>query len=208
MGKLDLLLATGGIVCTVISIYQLVALGLASFYTLFSVGMSLIISGIHNAFSEQRLFSGWSIVQMAGFWILMLIVSVIIDSVGMRAGYWEYPHYGKADRVRKYVFEWGVALFYHFAALVAGIKILNRKGLDLRASLPLSLLIFVTAVGFLTESLNQKVSSWQVVSMPITNLRIGDYFLVFQTIGYWLMALIPFTIYKLFERRTLQTRRN
>ncbi len=208
MQKKYLLLAAAGIICTIISIYQLAALGLASFYTLFSIGMSLTLSGIYNAFSQDPLFGGWSTVQIIVFCVLMLVVSIFIDSVGMREGYWHYPHYGKADQVRKYIFEWGVALFYHFVALVAGIELFKRKGLDYRLSLIFSLLLVVTAVGFLTESLNQKVSSWRVISMPITNLRIGGYFLVFQTFGYWLMALIPYALYQVFELRNLQSGRD
>jgi hypothetical protein len=201
MRKRDVIFATTGIVCTVISIYQLTALGLASFYTLFSIGMSLTLTGIYNVFSNVRIFEGWSTVKIAGFWVLMLVVSIVIDSVGMREGYWDYPHYGESDQVRKYIFEWGVALFYHFAALVVGIELFKRKGLEHKSALALSLLFVVTAVGFLTESLNLRVGSWQVISMPITNFRIGDYFLVFQTIGYWLMALIPYALYQVFQLR-------
>lgn len=118
----------------------------------------------------------------------------------MRVGYWAYPHYGKSDQVRKYIFEWSVALFYHFVALVAGIELFKRRGIDFKRSFILSLLLVVTAVGFLTESLNLQVFSWKVISMPITNLRIGNYFIVFQTIGYWLMALIPYALYRLCEK--------
>ena len=206
MLKRNLVLAAAGIVCTVISLYQLTVLGLASFYTFFSIGMSLFLTGIYHAFSKQRLFSGWSRAQIASFWVLMFIVSIIIDSIGMRVGYWNYPHYGKSDQVRKYVFEWGVALFYHFVALVVGIELFRRKGVDFKLSLTLSLLIVVTAVGLLTESLNLQVSSWQILSMPISNLRIGDYFIVFQTFGYWLMALIPYALYRALERQ--QSERN
>jgi hypothetical protein len=206
MGKSNMLLAAVGTICTIISIYQLAVLGLASFYTLFSIGMSLTLTGIYNTFSDDRLFAGWSAAQIASFCALMLIISIFIDSVGMRVGYWDYPHYGKSDQVRKYIFEWAVALFYHFLALVAGIELFKRKGLNYRLCLALSLLLVVTAIGLLTESLNLRVRSWQIIRMPITNLRIGDYFLVFQTIGYWLMALIPYALYQVFERRILQSR--
>ncbi len=197
----NLMISLAGLVCTLISLYQLTVLEAASFYTFFSIGMSLLLSGIYNTFSSQPLFAGWSTGQIVSFWVMMFVVSVIIDVVGMQAGYWKYPHYGKSDQVRKYVFEWGVALFYHFVALVAGIELFRRKGVDYKLSLALSLLIVVTAVGFVTESLNLQVSSWQVLSMPISNMRVGDYFVVFQTIGYWLMALIPYTIYRAFEKQ-------
>jgi len=138
----------------------------------------------------------------------MFLVSIFIDSIGMRIGYWDYPHYGQSDQIRKYIFEWDVALFYHFVALVAGIEIFRKTGAKYRMCLTLSLIIVVTAVGFLTESLNLRVHSWKVLSMPITNMRIGDYFVVFQTIGYWLMALIPYCLYKMFEKLVLQTQKN
>jgi len=38
------------------------------------------------------------------------------------------------------------------------------------------------------------------LSMPFSNFRIGDFFVVFQLIGYPLMALIPFVIYKISEK--------
>ena len=208
MRNRDLLATCLGILCTLISLYQLAVLGLASFYTLFSIGMSLALSGMYNAFSNNRLFSGWSPAQVFAFWLLMLVVSILIDSIGMHVGYWHYPHYGKSDQVRKYIFEWGVALFYHFVALVAGIELFRKKGMDYRLSLALSLFVIVTAVGFLTESLNLHVRSWQVLSMPITNIRIGDYFVIFQTIGYWLMALIPYALYKAMEKRMETAGRN
>jgi hypothetical protein len=197
----DVLLTSAGILCTLVSIYQLTKLGLASFYTLFSIGMSLTLCGVYHAFADKNLFSGWSPAQIVAFWMLMLAISVVIDSIGMHVGYWHYPHYGKSDQVRKYIFEWVVALFYHFVALVVGIELFKKRGMDYRLSLTLSLFIFVTAVGFLTESLNLKVRSWQVLSMPISDIRIGGYFIVFQTIGYWLMALIPYVLYMAFEKR-------
>ena len=61
------------------------------------------------------------------------------------------------------------------------------------------MLIVVTPVGFLTESLNLNVYSWRVLNMPFSNFKIGDFFLIFQTLGYWLMALIPYGIYLLID---------
>lgn len=191
----DIILIVAGLTCTVVSIYQLIVLELASFYTLFSVGMTLTLTWVYVAASKRRIFDGWGIGPTTAFWVLMILVSVVIDRIGMQAGYWEYPHYDRADQIRKYIFEWGVALFYHFLALVIGIEIFRKAGFKDFPALILSMLTIVTAVGFLTESLNLVVHSWRVMSMPFTNYRFGRYFLVFQTIGYWLMAIIPYTLY-------------
>jgi hypothetical protein len=59
----------------------------------------------------------------------------------------------------------------------------------------MGMLAVVTPVGFLTESLNLHVESWKVLTMPLSNMKIGDFFVVFQTLGYWLMALIPYMLY-------------
>ena len=118
----------------------------------------------------------------------------------MHIGYWEYPHYGLSDQVRKYVFEWTIALFYHFVGLVVGIEVLVRLGIERRVAFLISLLVFVTLIGFVTESLNLRVYSWRINRMPISNARVGEYFLVFQTVGYWLMALIPYGLYELTGR--------
>ena len=199
MRKRDVWLTIAGIGCTIVSIYQLIVLDLASFYSLFSIGMTLTFSCIYNAVSERRLFFGWRGIHVAIFCMLLIIISLAIDSIGMRVGYWEYPHYGISDQIRKYVFEWGVALFYHFVVLLIGIELFKKVAGDHRWSLILSMVTFVTVIGFVTESLNLEVYSWKVNRMPITNYRIGGYFLMFQTIGYWLMALIPYLLYQAVE---------
>ena len=48
----------------------------------------------------------------------------------------------------------------------------------------------------------------QELGRASSNLRFGDYFLVFQTIGYWLMALIPYALYQVFERRIPESGRD
>ncbi len=196
MRKQDVLLTIAGIICTIFSLYQLIVLGLASFYTLFSVGMTLSLSCAYNYLADKRLFTNWGVGAVALFWMLMILVSIIIDLAGIRAGYWEYPHYGRTDQIRKYIFEWGVALFYHFLTLIIGVEVFKKAGIGPFRSLLFSLLVFVTGIGFITESLNLQVHSWKVTSMPLTNYRVGRYFLVFQTIGYWLMAIIPYLIYQ------------
>jgi hypothetical protein len=158
--------------------------------------MTLTLSCTYNALAEKRLFADWHPRAVAAFCILMVFTSILVDLAGIGAGYWIYPHYGKSDQVRKYIFEWGVALFYHFLALQIGVEILRRVGIRGLSGLLLSLLLFVTLIGFITESLNLKVYSWKVLAMPLSDYRVGDYFVVFQTVGYWLMAAIPYVIYR------------
>lgn len=188
-------IALAGIVCTAVSMYQLYVLGHAHFYALFSLGTTLLFSAAYATFSGRHVFHGWSWRRITTYFVLLLGLSVIIDKVGMAAGFWEYPHYDGSDAVRKYIFEWTIALFYHYVALLVGIELIMRLGAEYHTALVVSLLLVVTIVGFITETLNLQVYSWRVTSMPITNVRIGNYFLVFQTIGYWLMALIPYWLF-------------
>ena len=189
-------LSTGAI-CTALSLYQLVVLELAHFYAMFSVGTTILLSLIYRQIARRRVFGGWSVRRIIAFFVLLLCGSIVIDRIGLHIGYWEYPHYGSDDTVRKYIFEWTIALFYHHLALLIGMEVFTRLKLDRRVSILLSMLIFVTLIGFITESLNIRVYSWRVRRMPISNARIGDYFLVFQTVGYWLMAAIPFGLYEI-----------
>ena len=87
-------------------------------------------------------------------------------------------------------------MFYHFLSLEFGIEVFRKLGAKKTGAFWLSLFLVVTVFGLITESLNQQVHSWRVTSMPFTNFRIGNYYIVFQTIGYWLMALIPYALYE------------
>ena len=191
------ILLVTGILCTALSMYQLLVLELAHFYAMFSLGITMILLVIHAKIVGRPLFTSSEYRRFLSFFTLLLATSILIDRIGMRLGYWEYPHYDEADTIRKYVFEWTIALFYHFLAFVVGIEIFRRAGADRRLSMVVSLLVVVGLVGFLTESLNLKVYSWRVKSMPISDITIGSYFLIFQTLGYWLMALIPYGLYEI-----------
>ncbi len=105
------------------------------------------------------------------------------------------------DTFLKYVFEWTIALSYHLVSLMVGIEFFKRLNLSESVSFFLSLFVIVTLVGFVTETFNIYVYSWRVISMPFSNYMIGPYFLVFQTIGYWLMAIIPWLIYILIFKK-------
>jgi hypothetical protein len=197
--RLLLLLLTGILLLTV-SLYQNFVLDRADFYTIFSLGMFLLLLAAYHALPNARLFRNWRSADILRFFIVLTVFSVLIDLAGMSLGYWIYPHYGVRDLARKYLFEWSVALLYHMLCLLIGRRIFLYLGFNDKISFLLSLLVFVTLIGFITESLNLQVYSWKIVKMPFSNRKIGEYFLVFQTVGYWLMALIPYYIYRITER--------
>ena len=81
MRNRDLALTIGGTCCTLISIYQLTVLGLASFYTLFSIGMSLLLTLIYRRVAKEKLFESWKTIHVFAFWLLLLLVSVIMNPI-------------------------------------------------------------------------------------------------------------------------------
>ena len=198
-GKSRGLLFIFGLFLLSVALYQNIILDLPYFYALFSLGMFLVLLSLYNTISAETLFSDWSFVDFILFGLVLVVTCIVIDRIGMALGYWEYPHYDEADELRKYLFEWAVALLYHKVSLLLGIELFRRLRISDTAAFLLAMVVIVTPVGFITEALNIQVYSWRVMDMPITNIRIGDYFLVFQTIGYWTMALIPYTVYLFFD---------
>jgi hypothetical protein len=188
-----------GIFMLSIALYQNIVLDLPYYYALFSLGMFLVLLSLYNTISAETLFAHWNMRHIFFFGMILLATCIVIDHVGMALGYWEYPHYSNEDELRKYLLEWAVALLYHQVSLLLGIELFRRLRLNDSVVFFLSMIVVVTPVGFLTEALNIQVYSWKVLSMPLTDYRIGDYFIVFQTIGYWTMALIPYGIYLLFD---------
>jgi hypothetical protein len=189
-----------GLIFLLNSIYQAIILKEPHFYSLFSVGIFIIFYLVYNHISEKNLFEKWSLKGIIVFAILLLGASILFDNIGLKLGYWIYPHYGLVDNFRKYIFEWAIALFYHTLTLMIGYEIFKKIGMKKTTSFILSLIIFVTIIGLITEFLNIQMYSWKVLSMPITNYKIGNFFIVFQTIGYWLMAIIPYIIYYLVDK--------
>ncbi len=182
-----------------IALYQNIILDLPYFYALFSLGMFVILLALYNVIAATSLFANWRGRDIIIFSLVLLVSCVLIDHLGMFLGYWEYPHYDSSDDLRKYLLEWAVALLYHMVSLLIGIELFQKVRMHQTSAFFLSMLIIVTPVGFLTEALNLNVYSWRVLSMPFTNYKIGDYFVVFQTIGYWLMAIIPYALYLLVD---------
>lgn len=184
-----------GVFILTIALYQNIILDLPYFYALFSLGMFIVLLALYNTIATDSLFGNWRGRDILFFSLLLLAACVLIDHIGMRLGYWEYPHYDTADDLRKYILEWAIALLYHMVSLLLGIQLFRRFFLHKPSTFFMGMLVVVTPVGFLTESLNLNVNSWKVLAMPFSNVKIGDFFVVFQTVGYWLMALIPYILY-------------
>lgn len=168
------------------------------FYTFFSIGLFVLFLEIYKSIVHKSLFSRWSFYKYVTFWVLLLIISILIDIIGMYLGYWEYPFYVTSwDEIIKYIFEWCIAQMYITLSFFIGLAILRRHHVSRVSSIILSLILFVLPIGLITEYFNHMAVSWLVLDMPVSNYSIGGYFIVFQTIGYWIMALIPWAIYKL-----------
>jgi len=186
-----------GIIALLFSIYQAIILKQAHFYSLFSIGAFIILLYIYNSISKENLFKDWKTKEYFIFIGLLIITSVIIDRLGILLNYWVYPQYTSfLDELLKYTLEYALPLSYILLSLMIGKKIFEKLKINSAISFILSLLIFVTLTGLLTELVNMQVSSWKVISMPLTNYKIGNLFLIWHTIGYWLMAIIPYLLYK------------
>ena len=186
-----------GSVFLLYGIYLSIFLGKPHFYAFFSIGAFLVLLKFYNSIAKKPLFNKWKLKQYSIFSAILILSCIIIDKLGLYLGYWVYPYFSTYfDEFIKYIFEWGVAFLYLMLSLMIGVEIFSKLKISKSVSVLLSLIIFVTIAGLFTEYINFFADSWKVLSMPMTNYKIGNYFLVFQTAGYWLMAIIPFIIYK------------
>ena len=103
------------------------------------------------------------------------------------------------DEILKYLFEWAVPLICFMIALMIGLKVFEKK-IPYNLAFILSLILFVMPLGLFTEFINHFSNSWIILSMPFSNIKIGSFFVIFQTIGYSLMAIISFIIYRISEK--------
>ncbi len=190
------LAAIFGIIFLLIGIILSVFFKQPHYYTFFSIGAFLILLTIYNSISKKSLFNKWKINQYFLFATIMIILSIILDKIGISLNYWTYKYNSIFDEILKYLFEWALAMTYIMISFLIGIKIFEKAKLNKKLSSVLSILIFVTATGLITEFFNHFSNSWIILKMPVTNFSINGYFIIFQTIGYWLMSLITLFIYK------------
>ena len=190
-----------GIILVIAGMFMAFILHQAHYYSLFSLGVLIILLRVHDKIAKKSLFHSWKKKNYIAFFILMLASSVAIDLLGISLGFWTYPSYTSlTDNILKYVFEWIIPMTYIMLSLLIGKEILAKYRIKSWPSWIISLAVFVTITGIITEYINHVAGySWKVLSMPITNYMIGNYFLIFQTIGYWSMALVTLICYKLAE---------
>lgn len=168
------------------------------FYTFFSIGFLMIFWTLYNSISKKKLFDNFKTKHQVFFWITLTILCIIIDKIGIFLGYWIYPNFNSVfDEILKYLFEWVLPLTTYMILFLIG---LTYKAKEIKLKNILFGLALVLIFGFFTEFINLFSLSWEILSMPITNFKIGPFFLVFNTIGYLLMILIPLGIYTLIEK--------
>lgn len=191
----DNILIIIGTLLTSVGVYQAVVYKEPHFYTLFSIGLFFIFYSLYFKLFGKSLFTGWKNYKIVLFTFFTLIVSIIIDVIGIKLGYWEYPYYNSfIDQFLKYLFEWTAPLIVYMTVFIIGFKYFSRFYNKSISSI-FSLIIFVLGIGMITEYINSFVFSWKILKMPILDYTLGVFNLGFVTLGYWLMALIPYSIY-------------
>lgn len=172
------------------------------FYMIFSLGFLILTWKTYNKISRKKFFKNFKPKHQIFFWTLLIIASILADYLGTILGYWEGAFFTSFELTIKYIFQWAIPFTGIMFFILIGKKILEKQFSKPFAFI-LAVLIFGTTIGFTMEYLNQFAHSWTILEMPITNQRIGNFFLFFQTIGYWIMGIIPYTIYlitkKIFE---------
>lgn len=187
-----------GIIFFLLGIYLSIFKKYPHFYSFFSIGLVIILLNIYKTLTKKSVFQKWDLKKYSIFSLALVIVCIIIDKIGLALGYWKYQYTTLFDEILKYIFEWAVPFVYFMVALLIGIWFFKKQGKIF--SFILSLIIFVTIAGFITEYINLFSYSWEILAMPISNYKIGNFFIVFQTVGYWLMAVITLILYKIVEK--------
>ncbi len=178
-----------GILLFIFGIYLSVFQNEPHFYTFFSVGLLIFAILAYNEMSKKNIFNSWKTKEFVIFFFAVLIISVIIDKIGIALQYWRYPHFDSVyDEVLKYLFEWVVPLTAYMILFMTGKNIFSK-------------LLFVLSAGIITEYINSFALSWQILKMPLLNYNFGVFNLGFVSVGYWLMALITYSIYSFVEWR-------
>lgn len=177
-----------GLFLFLFGIYSSVVFNNPHFYTPFSIGSLLISLGLYRSFFKRAFFEGWNFRAYLVFWILLCLACLVVDRIGLILNYWHYPYYsGLFDEVIKITLEYAVPLtsFAVFVSLMSGV--LNRIRLNIIISFLFSIVLVSSLILIFTEYINSFSDSW-VVTIPLV---------VWFTVGAWLMALIPFIIYRL-----------
>lgn len=189
-----------GVVLVLLGVYQSVFLREPHFYSAFSIGLFLIFYFALNSIKKNP-FNKWNYGKIGSFFFVILLVSIVIDIIGIKLGYWSYPFYDSLyDNLLKYAFEWTVPLIAYMFAFMFGVELFNKRYSAVK-SVFLSLILFVIPLGLITEYINSFSSSWIISGMPLLNYFIGPFNLGFVIFGYCLMALITYYVYDFINGR-------
>ena len=197
--KKEFLFIIIGILLVLFGIYLSVFKEEPHFYTFFSIGILILLIMIYNFISKKKIFEKWITKRYLFFFGVLLVFCIVIDKIGIYLGYWTYQFSTLFDEILKYLFEWAVPLICFMIALMIGLKVFEKK-IPYNLAFILSLIFFVMPLGLFTEFINHFSNSWIILSMPFSNIKIGSFFVIFQTIGYSLMAIISFIIYRISEK--------
>lgn len=171
------------------------------FYAPFSLGLVLILHSAYRRYSGKHLFANWNWNTVASYLTGLLLFSIVADRIGMAMGYWHYPEYDSLlDYSIQYAFEYVAAMLYIMLVFMIGLEFFRRRGLGGFMALVLSLVTFTIFAGLFTEFFNSYANSWVLTGMPFSNARIGRFWLVFVTLGYWILSLVPYTFYRLLDK--------
>jgi hypothetical protein len=188
-----------GIILIIIGIILAIQYQNKYFYAILSTGILITSWKIYNSTSQKKFFHNFKKEHKIIFWLDLIIISIIIDFIGTKIGYWKGSFMG-IEGILKYPPEWVIPMVSTMFIFLIFKKIFQQQGINKYISAIISLTIFVTIFGIGIEYLNSFGQAWIIQSMPITNIKIGNFYLIFQTIGFWTIALIPFIEYKLIQK--------
>jgi hypothetical protein len=186
-----------------IGIIQSVIFNEAHYYSAFSVGMVILTLQLYIWYTKTNPFTGWKFKNYFIYSVLLTLFAIILDYFAIyEFYYWWYPdYYTIFDWIIQKFFEFSLSLVYFQLMFMLGIKYFENKQFSLISSMILSLLTFSILIGFWTDYFNNFANSWEVLAMPFTNYKIGSYFLVFHTVGYWLLPIVSYVIYKISKNK-------
>lgn len=164
------------------------------FYAPFSVGLALLGWAILQ-WLRIKMFSGWGWPQYVTFFAGLLAFAFLADWLGMKLDYWIYPNYHT-------IFDWTIQKLFEFVVPMLSLFFILKIGLELWAkhtartlALAASLVTFILPLAVATQYLGSLAHSWVVLKMPLTSASLGPFSVIFTTVGYWILASVPYTIY-------------
>lgn len=208
MEKKEKLLPMAGVALVTLGVVMAINAHLAHFYAPFSAGLALIGWYIVRFRLGITLFRQWQWPLFLLFLISLLAFAVIADYFGIAYGWWAYPNYhSPLDWMVQKILEFVIAMLYLFFFLLAGQHLWQRY-VNRPAALAASMLTTVLPLAIVTQLINLRAHSWVVLDMPVTDATVASVSVMFTTVGYWMLAIVPYALYGLCDslRRREATR--